>query len=86
MEKIHYNVNGIANENMKTQVRNAVEKMEGVDMVCVDRGRGRVEVDYNTPASPETIKESIEKTGHRVEDQTQSYLNYTSYYNCNHRI
>lgn len=68
MDKIHYNVNGLANENMKTQVRNAVEKIEGVDMVCVDRGRGSVEVDYNSPATPETIKESIERTGHRVEE------------------
>lgn len=68
MEKVHYNVNGLANENMKTQVRNAVEKIEGVNMVCVDLGRGSVEVEYNSPATTDEIKNSIENTGHRIEE------------------
>ena len=68
MEKVHYKVNGIANKNMKTQVRNAVDKMEGVDLVSVDMARGTVEVDYNEPTTPESIKDSIENTGHRIEE------------------
>ena len=35
MEREHYMVNGIANENMKTQIKNALEKIDGVDNVCV---------------------------------------------------
>ncbi|CUU47858.1 heavy-metal-associated domain-containing protein [Clostridium beijerinckii] len=64
MERIHYNVDGLANENMKTQVKNALEKIQGVDKVCVDLARGSVEVVYNAPATEEEIKSCIENTGH----------------------
>ncbi|ABR34495.1 MULTISPECIES: heavy-metal-associated domain-containing protein [Clostridium] len=64
MERIHYNVDGLANENMKTQVKNALEKIQGVDKVCVDLARGSVEVVYNAPATVEEIKSCIENTGH----------------------
>ena len=33
MEREHYMVNGIANENMKTQIKNALEKIDGVNNV-----------------------------------------------------
>ena len=39
MEREHYMVNGIANENMKTQIKNALQKIDGVDNVCVDMER-----------------------------------------------
>lgn len=67
MEREHYNVEGIANANMKTQIRNALEKIDGVNGVCVDSARGTVEVMYNAPAMPQEIKEYIENTGHNVE-------------------
>ena len=57
MKKEHYNVNGLANEEMKTQVKN----------VCVDLARGTVEVAYNNPATSQEIKKCIENTGHEVE-------------------
>lgn len=66
MERTHYMVDGLANENMKTQVKNALEKLDGVNNVCVDLARGSVEVIYNSPASPSEIKECIENTGHKV--------------------
>lgn len=65
--KEHYVVNGIANETMKTSIKNSLEKIEGVNNVCVDMGRGTVEVSYNEPASCDMIKNCIEKTGHKVE-------------------
>ena len=40
---------------------------EGVKNVCVDMGRGTVEVSYNEPASCAEIKHCIERTGHKVE-------------------
>ena len=40
MEREHYIVDGLANENMKTQVKNALEKIDGVSKVCVDLARG----------------------------------------------
>ncbi|KJZ89482.1 hypothetical protein ClosIBUN13A_CONTIG254g04117 [Clostridium sp. IBUN13A] len=36
MERTHYMVDGLANENMKTQVKNALEKIDGVNNVCVN--------------------------------------------------
>lgn len=66
MEREHYNVDGLANENMKTQVKNALEKIKGVSNVCVDIERGSVEVIYNKPATQDEIKSCIENTGHNV--------------------
>lgn len=67
MERKHYVVDGLANENMKTQVKNALEKIDGVSKVCVDLGRGSVEVMYNEPASESEIKDCIENIGHNVQ-------------------
>ena len=67
MERKHYIVDGLVNENMKTQVKNALGKIEGVSNVCVDLERGSVEVIYNEPASPDEIKICIENTGHNVQ-------------------
>lgn len=67
MEREHYIVDGLANENMKTQVKNALEKIDGVNNVCVDLERGSVEVIYNEPATQEQIKCCIENTGHNVQ-------------------
>ncbi|BBK76347.1 heavy-metal-associated domain-containing protein [Clostridium butyricum] len=66
MERTHYMVDGLANENMKTQVKNALEKIDGVNNVCVDLARGSVEVIYNSPATLLEIKQCIENTGHPV--------------------
>lgn len=68
MEREHYMVNGIANENMKTQIKNALQKIDGVDNVCVDMGRGSVEVIYNKPATEQEIRSCIENTGHKIEE------------------
>ncbi len=66
MERLHYNISGIANENMKTQVKNSLEKVDGVDKVCVDMSRGTIEVIYNKPATEEQIKSCLENTGHKI--------------------
>lgn len=67
MEREHYMVNGIANENMKTQIKNALENIDGVNNVCVDMARGSVEVIYNEPATAQEIRSCIENTGHKIE-------------------
>lgn len=66
MERDHYIVEGIANANMKTQIRNALENITGVSGVCVDSARGTVEVMYNAPATSEQIQDCIENTGHNI--------------------
>lgn len=66
MEREHYIINGVANENMKTQIKNALEKIDGVNNVCVDMARGSVEVIYNEPATQEEIRNCIQNTGHKI--------------------
>lgn len=67
MEREHYIIQGLASENIKTQVKNALEEIEGVNKVCVDLGRGSVEVIYNEPATSEDIRNCIQNTGHNIE-------------------
>ncbi|MBB6715245.1 heavy-metal-associated domain-containing protein [Clostridium gasigenes] len=67
MEREHYLINDLTNENVKTQVKNALEKIEGVNKVCIDLGRGSVEVIYNEPATRDEIKICIEDTGHKIQ-------------------
>ena len=67
MKREHYILNGIANENMKTQIKNSLEKIDGVNNVCVDMSRGSVEVIYNNPATEQEIRSCIENTGHKIE-------------------
>ena len=67
MKREHYIVNWIANENMKTQIKNSLEKIDGVNNVCVDMSRGSVEVIYNNPATEQEIRSCIENTGHKIE-------------------
>ena len=67
MKREHYIVNGIANENMKTQIKNSLEKIDGVNNVCVDMSRGSVEVIYNNPATEQEIRSCIENTGPKIE-------------------
>ena len=67
MEREDYIVDGLANENMKTQVKNALKKIDGVSKVCVDVSRGSVEVIYNEPATQEQIKSCMENTGYNFQ-------------------
>ncbi len=67
LNNIHYTVNGLFNTPMKTQLKNSLEKMEGVQKVNVDLQRGTVEVDYNEPAKELEIRRTIEHIGCKVE-------------------
>ncbi|EJO5347574.1 heavy-metal-associated domain-containing protein [Clostridium botulinum] len=66
MNNIHYNVSGIANNESKTRLINALDRVKGVQEVCVDIARGTVEVGYNDPANQMDIKNCIEHTGYKV--------------------
>ena len=68
MKRDHYIVEGIGNSDMKTQVKNALENIDGVNNVCVDMARGSVEVIYNSPATSTEIKSFIYKTGHKISE------------------
>jgi copper chaperone CopZ len=64
MQRVHYTVtNGLQNAQVKTQIKNALNKIEGVQMVNVDFARGTVEVGYNPPAGENDVRQTIEQTG-----------------------
>ncbi|MHB8130327.1 MAG: heavy-metal-associated domain-containing protein [Mobilitalea sp.] len=66
MNKVHFNVNGLQNNPVKTQVKNVLDELEGVQKVNVDLVRGTVEVDFNAPANENQIRTSIEHVGCKV--------------------
>ncbi|WMJ88808.1 heavy-metal-associated domain-containing protein [Anaerocolumna sp. MB42-C2] len=67
MNKVHYNVSGLLNEKMKTQVKNVLNKVEGVSSINVDLVRGTIEVGYNDPADAKEITDGIERVGCKIE-------------------
>ena len=67
MDRVHYKIEGINNQNMKTQVKNSLEKVDGVNNVCVDVERGTIEVIYSNPATENDIKSCLENAGHKIE-------------------
>ena len=69
MNKVHYEVNGLQNTQTKTQLKNVLDKIEGVKMVNVDLGKGTVEVGFNNKRTDEnSIKQGIEQVGCKIEN------------------
>lgn len=68
MEKVHYKVDGLGTSTNKTQVKNALENLDGVQKVCVDVARGSVEVMFNQSTSENEIKNCIENTGFSIKN------------------
>lgn len=66
--KTHYNVTGIQNSSVKTQLKNALSKIDGVSKVNIDAGRGSIEVAYNKSTDESTIKSCIENVGCKIEN------------------
>lgn len=67
MNKIHYHVSGIENSETKTQLRNALDKIDGISMVNIDSGNGSIEVGYNQATDESTIRSCIENVGCKIE-------------------
>lgn len=67
MNKVHYNVSGLQNSQVKTQVKNALDQLQGVQMVNVDLGRGSIEVGYNEATQESEIRQCIEHIGCQIE-------------------
>jgi copper chaperone len=66
MDKVHYNVSGMINNVMKTQIKNELEDLDGIGKVNIDLVRSTVEVDFNPPANSDEIIQCIEQTGCKV--------------------
>ena len=67
MKRVHYQVSGLNNTTIKTQVKNVLSELAGVSMVNVDLGRGSVEVGFGEPANEGEIRRGIEHAGCRIE-------------------
>lgn len=67
MNKVHYNISGIQNSNVKTQLKNALNNIDGISMVNVDMGRNTIEVGYNESTDEDTIKSCIENVGCKID-------------------
>jgi len=67
MKRVHYNVTKLLNEQMKTEVKNVLDRVDGVQMVNIDLGRSSIEVGYNDSVDENVIKECIEHVGCRIE-------------------
>lgn len=68
MDRVHYNVSGVLNNSTKTQVKNALDKIEGIQEVCVDIGRSSIEVAFNDSANEAEVRSCIEQTGFSIKN------------------
>jgi copper chaperone CopZ len=66
METMLMNVSGMQNKETKTQIKNALKKIEGVNEVGVNLTTGTIKVDYNGPATENTIKSCVEGSGFEI--------------------
>ncbi|HHU73704.1 MAG TPA: heavy-metal-associated domain-containing protein [Clostridiales bacterium] len=66
MNTVHYEVEGLINNKVKTQVKNVLDDIDGVNKVNVDLQRGTVEVKYNDKANEKQIRQGIEHVGCRI--------------------
>lgn len=67
METLLCSVSGIPNKESKTQIKNALDKLKGVQEVGVNLAASTIQVEYNKPATATEIKNCIEDTGFKIE-------------------
>ncbi|CUP14975.1 heavy-metal-associated domain-containing protein [Clostridium sp. NSJ-49] len=67
MDIVHYNVTGLINNSTKTQIKNALDKIDGIQEVCVDLGRSSIEVAFNESVTEAEVRNCIEETGFSIE-------------------
>lgn len=66
MNQMRCSVSGIQNKEQKTQIKNALDKIEGVGEVGVNLTTGTIEIKYNEPAKETDIKNCIEDNGLKI--------------------
>lgn len=66
MNKSHYSVSRLRNEQMKTQIKNVLNELEGVKMINIDLARSTIEVGYDESLDENEIKQCIEQVGCKI--------------------
>lgn len=67
MNTVQYNVSGLLNNNVKTQIKNVLDELDGVHKVNVDLGRSSIEVEYKEPTSEKDIIDGIQHVGCKID-------------------
>lgn len=67
MNKVHYNVTGIINAQVKTQLKNVLGDIDGVKKVNVDFVQGSIDVGYNDSTDESEVRHGIEHVGCKIE-------------------
>lgn len=67
MNIVHYNVSGLFNEHVKTQLKNVLSDINGVSMISVDLLKSSIEVGYNDAVDARKIIEGIERVGCKID-------------------
>ena len=66
MNQMLCSVSGLQNKDQKTQIKNSLNKIEGVGEVGVNLVAGTIDIKYNDPATEADIKNCIENTGFQI--------------------
>ena len=66
MDQMLCSVSGIQNKEQKTQIKNSLNKIDGVCEVGVNLATGTVDIKYNEPATEIDIKDCIENSGFKI--------------------
>ncbi len=67
MNTAQYQVSGIVNQTGKTQVKNTLLKIAGVNSVAIDLAQSTIKVGFNDPATEADIEDCIRNTGFSIE-------------------
>lgn len=68
MNRLHLNVSRLLNSQTKTQLKNVLNDIQGVQMVNIDLSRGSIEIGYDEKETNENqIKQTIEHVGCKIE-------------------
>lgn len=66
MNKVHYNVSNLLNAEMKTQVKNVLSEIDGVQKVNIDLAESTIDVNYNNGTNENEIIDGIEHVGCKI--------------------
>ena len=66
MKKIEIKVDGMMCEGCENRIRNAVERIEGIEKVEADHNKGVVTITAKDDMNIETVKEKIKDIGFQV--------------------
>jgi copper chaperone CopZ len=66
MEKVIFNVIDIQDSSAESDIRNALETIDGIDKIDVRRENNQIEVTYYESTSASDLGQCIESTGHHI--------------------